>query len=189
VIALQIKKAASIRGKTLVLRNAVVTDASFILSLRTNPQKSRHLSKVSDDLNAQIAWLINYEERDTEAYFIIEDVHGIPLGTVRIYDAQGDSFCWGSWILLESAPTSAAIESALIVYAYAVESLGFQSAHFQVQKANERVWRFHERFGAVRTAANEDQYEYKLSNAAIKSSMERYRRYLPNGIVVKDCIK
>lgn len=119
--AVQIRKARCIRGKTLVLRNAVVADAAFILSLRTNPQKTRHLSKVSDDLDAQVAWLISYEERDAEAYFIIEDVHGVPLGTVRIYDAQGYSFCWGSWILLENAPSSAAIESALMVYAYALE--------------------------------------------------------------------
>lgn len=180
--AVRIRKARCIRGKTLVLRNAVVSDAAFILSLRTNPQKSRHLSKVPDDLDAQVAWLIGYEERDTEAYFIIEDVHGIPLGSVRIYDALGDSFCWGSWILLESAPSFAAIESALMVYTYALESLRFQRAHFQVQKANERVWRFHERFGAERTAENEVQYEYRLSNAALKSSIDRYRRYLPHGI-------
>ena len=182
----QIRKARCIRGKTLVLRNANVADAAFILSLRTNPQKSRHLSKVSDDLDAQVTWLISYEERDTEAYFIIEDVHGIPLGTVRIYDAQDDSFCWGSWILLENAPSSAAIESALMVYAYALESLGFQHAHFQVQKANERVWRFHERFGAERIDENEEQYEYRLSNAAIKSSIDRYRRYLPQGIFFEE---
>ena len=185
----RIRKARCIRGKTLVLRNAVVADAAFILSLRTNPQKSRHLSKVSDDLDAQVAWLISYEERDTEAYFVIEDVRGIPLGTVRIYDAQDDSFCWGSWILLENTPSSAAIESALIVYAYALESLGFQSAHYQVQKANERVWRFHERFGAERTSENEVQYEYRLSNAAIKSSIDRYRRYLPNGIFIEELLK
>ncbi len=187
--AAQIRKAGCIRGKTLVLRNAVVADAAFILSLRINPEKSRHLSKVSDDLDAQVAWLISYQERDTEAYFIIEDVHGIPLGTVRIYDAQNDSFCWGSWILLENAPSSAAIESALMVYVYALESLGFQSAHFQVQKANERVWRFHERFGAERICENDVQYEYRLSNADIKSSIDRYRRYLPDDIFTEDHLK
>jgi RimJ/RimL family protein N-acetyltransferase len=185
----QIRKAECIRGKSVVLRNAVVSDAAFILSLRTDPQKSRYLSKVSDQLDAQVAWLIGYEGTDTEAYFVIENVYGIPLGTVRIYDALGDSFCWGSWILLENAPASTAIESALVVYAYALESLGFQHAHFQVQKANERVWKFHERFGAKRTSENEVQYEYVLPNAAIKSSVDRYRRYLPDGIAVKDLLK
>ena len=187
--SVRICKAKCIRGKTLALRNAVVADAAFILSLRTNPEKSKHLSKVSDDLDSQVAWLISYEERDTEAYFIIEDSHGIPLGTVRIYDAQGDSFCWGSWILVENAPSSAAVESALMVYSYALGSLGFQRAHFQVNKANERVWRFHERFGAERIRENEVQYEYTLSNAAIKSAIDRYRRYLPDSIFFEELLK
>jgi RimJ/RimL family protein N-acetyltransferase len=172
-----------------MLRNVVITDAAFILFLRINPQKSKHLSKISDDLDAQIAWLESYQDCKTEAYFIIEDLHGTPLGTVRIYDARGNSFCWGSWVLLESVPSSAAIESALMVYAYALESLGFQSAHFQIHKANERVWKFHERFGAERIDENDVQYEYRLSNAAIKFSINRYRRYLPDGIFHEETFK
>lgn len=187
--AAHIRKATSIRGKALVLRNVVVSDAAFILSLRTNPQKSKYLSQISGDLDAQIAWLVAYGARDEEAYFIIQDFHGIPLGAVRIYDAVGSSFCWGSWILLDSAPSYAAIESALMVYTYALDSLKFESAHFQVHRANENVWMFHERFGAERTAENEVQYDYRLSNTAIKSSIDRYRRYLPHGIFVESLLK
>lgn len=180
-----IRKANFIKGKSLVFRNVVVADAEFILSLRINPQKSRYLSKVSSALDEQLNWISGYERRDTEAYFIIEDFHGVPLGTVRIYDARGESFCWGSWILLDGVASSAAIESALMVYVYALESLGFRCAHFQVRKDNERVWKFHERFGAERTAENEVEYEYRLSNAAIEMSIDRYRRYLPHGIHVE----
>lgn len=187
--AVGIRKANFIKGESLVLRNVVVADAAFILSLRTDPQKSRYLSEVSDDLDAQVAWIRGYEKRDTEAYFIIEDFHGVPLGTVRIYDARGESFCWGSWILLGGASSSAAIESALMVYTYAIESLGFLCAHFQVRKDNERVWKFHERFGAERTTENAMEYEYRLSNAAIEISINRYRRYLPHGIHVEEILK
>ncbi|PRD68508.1 N-acetyltransferase [Malikia spinosa] len=186
---IKIRKADFIKGKSLVLRNVVVADAAFILSLRTDPKKSRHLSQVSDDLGEQVAWISSYENRDTEAYFIIEDFHGVPLGTVRMYDARGESFCWGSWILLEGVVSSAAIESALMVYAYALESLGFRCAHFQVRKDNERVWKFHERFGAERTAENEVEYEYNLSNMAIEVSVNRYRRYLPYGVHVEEFLK
>ncbi|MES2785420.1 MAG: GNAT family N-acetyltransferase [Pseudomonadota bacterium] len=178
----RIQKARGIWGKTLVFRDADSTDAGFILSLRSDPVKSKHLSKIPGDLNAQLEWLSRYSVSDSEAYFVIENHLGVPLGTVRIYDARGDSFCWGSWILVKQAPTSAAIESALMVYRYALEFLNFGSAHFQVHQENERVWRFHERFGAERISADEVQYEYKMSNAAIKTSLERYRRFLPNGI-------
>ncbi len=180
-----IKKAARIRGRHLVLRDAQTTDAAFILSLRTDASKARHLSKTSASLTDQVTWLEHYSQRINEAYFIIESSQGEALGTVRLYDARRDSFCWGSWILEGGAPSFAAIESALIVYAFAIDVLGFSQAHFQVRKDNERVWLFHERFGAVRTHESDDDYEYVLSNDAIRASTQRYRRFLPDPLIVE----
>ena len=174
-----LRKAERIQGRTLVLRDAGVADAAFILGLRTDERKARHLSHTPPSLSEQVAWLERYRHSTCEAYFIIEASGGEPLGTVRLYDPQGDSFCWGSWILKDGAPSSAAIESALMVYAYALDSLGFRCAHFQVQRANQRVWAFHERFGAVRVGQDDTEFRYTLSNAAIRASMQRYRRFMP----------
>jgi len=44
-------------GKTLAFRDARVEDAAFVLSLRTDPEKSRYLSAATPDLDAQRAWL------------------------------------------------------------------------------------------------------------------------------------
>lgn len=186
---IQIRKVERIRGKSLILRNASVTDARFILTLRMDENKSRHISKISGDLLSQESWLRDYEMRKDEAYFIIENFQGIPLGTVRLYDAKEESFCWGSWILKDEAPANAAIESALMVYSFALKSLGFVSAHFQVHKSNARVCKFHERFGANRIFEDEIQYEYLISNSAIQLAMKKYYRYLPNGIVMEDITK
>ena len=108
-----------------MFRDACVSDAEFILSLRTDENKSRFLSATKNDLEAQKAWLIQYAAADDQAYFIIE-FNDEPIGTVRLYDAQQDSFCWGSWILKDGRPRQAAMESALMVYAYAVNHLGFK---------------------------------------------------------------
>ena len=89
----------------------------------------------------------------------------------------------GSWIIKEGSPSSYAIESAMIVYNYSF-LLGFQKAHFEVRKGNESVWKFHERFGAVRTGETEEDYLYKISNSSIKKSLKNYSRFLPNGIKV-----
>lgn len=182
----KIRKAKLVSGKTLNFRNADTTDASFIFSLRTDKNKSRHLTAVSSQLSDQLEWLKRYELRDNEAYFIIESATGEPLGTVRLYDSVGASFCWGSWIVKDGAPQSVAIESALMVYAYALDTLGFDCAHFQVNKENERVCNFHERFGATRVSENEIEYEYVISNAAIRESMKRYKRYLPEKLIVEN---
>lgn len=133
-------------GRTLSFRDATADDAAFMLALRTHADKARYLSAVSGELAEQQAWLERYAQADDQTYFVIE-LQGQPMGTVRLYDAQGDSFCWGSWVLKDGCPSHVAMESALMVYAYAIDHLGFKAAHFDVRKGNERVWRFHERFG------------------------------------------
>lgn len=178
---IKLRKAVRIVGKTLAFRDATVRDAAFILSLRTDAEKSRYLSAVSGELADQQAWLERYAVADDQAYFIIEH-QGELIGTVRLYDPQGDSFCWGSWILKSGRPSQAAMESALMVYAYAIDHLGFRAAHFDVRKGNERVWQFHERFGAQRTAETDLDYLYRLDGEAIASSRQRYSRFL-NGTV------
>lgn len=180
-----IRKAERVIGRTLVMRDATIADAEFILALRTDERRSQHLSKTSPDLDTQIHWLANYAKAQDQAYFIIENAAGEAIGSVRLYDPQKDSFCWGSWILKEGAPQTAAIESALMVYAYALDHLGFRRAHFDVRKANESVWRFHERFGAERVSESEQDYFYKIDFAAIEEARRRYKKFLRDPVVVE----
>lgn len=180
-----IRKAQRVKGKTLVFRNAQTSDAPFILSLRTDSRKSTFLSQVKPDLSSQVVWLEEYHRKPDQAYFIIESQAGESLGTVRLYDAQGDSFCWGSWILKEGAPKLAAIESALMVYVYAVDQLGFTQSHFDVRKGNESVWRFHERFGATRVGETEHDYLYCIKSEKISAARQYYRKYLPDSLAIE----
>lgn len=180
-----IRKARRLQGRTLVMRDVRSSDAAFILDLRTDERKNQHLSKVSGELADQVRWLEQYQLRANEAYFIIETMDGKALGTVRFYDARGKSFGWGSWVLSAVAPSSAAIESAMMVYAYALDTLGFEEAHFQVRRENQKVWAFHERFGAQRVAQNDLEIEYALSGAHIRASMQRYARFLPHPLIVE----
>ena len=178
-----IRKARLVTGKTLSFRDVSADDAAFVINLRIDEKKSRHLSKVSPDVSTQRAWLERYRLDASQAYFIIEH-KATPIGTVRLYDQQGESFCWGSWILIDACPSTAALESALMVYAYAQDFLKFESAHFDVRIANERVWRFHERFGAIRIGENGLDYFYRLSGELIRAARLRYARFLPDGVSV-----
>lgn len=180
-----LRKARKVTGKSLVFRNAVVADAEFIISLRTDEEKSRYLSYTSPDTQAQRDWLEQYGHAENQAYFIIESLTGEPLGTIRLYDPRGCSFCWGSWILKSGRPSGAAMESALMVYSYAVDHLGFRAAHFDVRRGNEKVWQFHERFGAVRVSEDELDYFYELGLDAIRDSLEKYKKHLPQPVAVE----
>lgn len=179
------RKAKRVIGKNIVLRDATISDAAFILALRTDNRKSQHLSFTPPELDKQVAWLEGYADKTDQAYFIIENRTGKSLGSVRLYDPQGDSFCWGSWILKNGAPQSAAIESALVVYAYALDHLGFKQAHFVVRKGNESVWHFHERFGAKRVAETELDYQYQIGQNEISVARLRYKKYLPEPLMIE----
>ena len=184
-----IHPAARLVGNKLVLRDVEVSDAAYILSLRLDPKKAAYLSSVDADVAKQAAWIERYKEGSGQAYFIIclkddEGGAGRPVGTVRLYNAIGDSFSWGSWIVADGAPAYVGIESALIVYRYALDHLGFRNAHFEVRKDNRSVWTFHERFGAQRVADDDVEYRFELAHDAILASMGRYTRFLPNPIDV-----
>lgn len=179
-----LRKPARITGRQLVFYDAGPQDAAFILGLRTDPKKSRCLSATSSDLSRQIAWMERYAADSSQVYFIIADANGDKVGTVRMYDQRGASFCWGSWIIKDEVPSSYAIESALIIYHYAL-LLGFQGAHFDVRKDNVSVWTFHERFGAVRIGETDMDFLFTISNEAIQRSLRRYAKYLPDGIKVE----
>ena len=178
-----IKKASYVRGDTLVFRDAQVADAEFILSLRTDAEKSRYLSATVADVEAQRQWLQKYASSSGQAYFIIE-YEGQPIGTVRLYDQRGASFSWGSWILMEGRPRHAAMESALMVYSFAIDFLGFAACHFEVMKGNERVIQFHQRFGAERVGENEDTYFFEIERNVIRSSLSRYEHFLSKRVAV-----
>lgn len=179
----EIRQCSRIQGNRLVFRNALVSDAEFILGLRTDPVKARHLSATDPSLEQQRAWLKAYSETKGQAYFVIENLEGLPVGTLRLYDAQGHSFCWGSWIKTDSAPPCFAMESALIVYAFAA-NLGFTKAHFDVRSNNKNVCAFHERLGAKLIRESSSDRYYEMDEHACSDLLEKYVRFLPNGIAV-----
>lgn len=176
-------KPQKITGHKLIMRNATVADASYIVALRTDEQKSRFISSTSADIKPQEQWLEKYALDDRQVYFIIQNMQGENIGTVRLYDQQADSFCWGSWIIQAGAASSSSIESALMVYHYGL-ALGFQSAHFDVRKGNESVWKFHERFGAIKTGESTEDFYYRIAASDISNSLGRYAKFLPTGIQI-----
>lgn len=180
----QFRKPRLVIGRQLQFRDALPDDAAFILSLRLDPSKNQHLSTTSASLEEQRAWLERYQTDAEQLYFIIEDTAEKAVGTVRLYDKQGQSFCWGSWILSDDAPRSSAVESSVMVYHVGL-SCGFTCAHFDVRRANEKVWQYHERFGAVRIGETSQDYLYRIDEASIRTALARYSSRLPAGVRIE----
>jgi RimJ/RimL family protein N-acetyltransferase len=176
-----------VTGKSIKLRSADLSDAAFILNLRLDEQRNRFLSRIENNLTRQTEWLNQYLEREKsekEYYFIITDLSSEALGTVRLYDFQGDSFSWGSWLIKAGSPAQAAIESALLVYELAFYHLGFHQTHFEVMQGNAKVRAFHERFGAEIVRSDTTRDYFILSREGYERMREKYKKYLPEQLIV-----
>lgn len=171
-------KAKLVHGKNILLRNAEVGDAKFILSLRLDPAKSKYLSVTSPRLEDQINWLHSYEKTNDQAYFIVCDKSMNRLGCIRLYDPIGFSYCWGSWLMINGLSPLVSVESALLVYAYG-KYLRFNEARIEVRKENRHVWSFHENlFSAQRVCESEADYFYTLKHDEIETSLKKYSKLL-----------
>lgn len=166
------------RSKTLAFQLASVDDAEFILSLRNDPKYNLHLSSVGNDVEKQKSWLEAYKAREKKAleyYFIIINKKNEKCGTVRLYDFQGDSFCWGSWILNEKKTRFAALESAYIVYKFAFDELGFQKSHFDVRKENAKVIKFHKRMGAEIKGEDKINFYFEIQKEDVLTWLDDHK--------------
>ena len=180
-----IKKARSVQGLHLVLQDASVEDAAFILNLRMDPIKSQYMSATSAKLEDQIDWLKSYQRSRDQAYFTIRDKSMNRLGCIRMYDPVEDSYCWGSWLMINGLPPMVAIEAALLVYAYG-KYLGFKEARIGVRKESKPVWSFHEKFfSAERVNETELDYLYAVRKSSIESILKKYAHLLTNPLEVE----
>ncbi|MFT7257852.1 MAG: hypothetical protein ACI8VR_002912, partial [Candidatus Azotimanducaceae bacterium] len=96
-------------------------------------------------------------------YFIIENkARNVRCGTLRLYNFNGDSFEWGSWILDENKTRYAAMETAIFVYEFAMLNLGFARSDFEVRKQNEKVVSYHLKSGAKIIAEDDVNFYFRI---------------------------
>jgi RimJ/RimL family protein N-acetyltransferase len=173
-----IQKSDALHGKNLVLRNVTTNDAEFIVSLRTDPRKSKYLSPTSGNIQEQINWLNDYQGSNNQAYFIICNQEGDRLGCIRIYDPKGFNYAWGSWLMIDGLSPNYALEAGALIFSYG-KFLGFKTATLDVRKDNESVWRFHENFlGAQRMGEDELSYLLLFDEQAIDANIKKLSKFL-----------
>ena len=135
-------------GKYVTLREVSGDEAEFILSLRCDERKMQYLHRTEYNLEKQVEYIKKYFAIPDECYFIIIKIKKERIGTYRIYDVQGDSFCIGSWLLVDGVNAAESFESDYILRMYGFDVLGFKRIHFDVRKGNRKVIAYHKMVGA-----------------------------------------
>jgi len=165
----------NLEARNLKFRLVEVSDAEFILSLRLDPRYNEYLSKVNSSIEKQRDWIEGYKKDEglgRQFYFLIERKDDTPCGTVRLYDFRDESFSWGSWILNDKKPRFAALESALLVYEFGFDKLGYKKSHFEVLKGNIGVIKFHLRMGAKKVSEDENSEYFEITKENLLKSKD-----------------
>lgn len=163
-----------ISGKYVNLRNVSVSDAEFILSLRCDDKKSRFLHKTENDIEKQRQYIKSKENVKDEWYFIIENKNNVPIGTYRIYDLRPDSFCIGSWLMIDGVSPQEMLEADFLVRNFGFDTLGMNKMHFDVRKENKKVWTYHKLVGAKQVGETELDYLFECDKQDFLNGIKRF---------------
>lgn len=132
------------------LRPVTLDDAEFIFKLRRDPKSTAYIGEFDEQFSVHAAWLERYFERDGDYYFCIEAVRsGHPIGTIAIYNRNGNTAEWGRIVIDPQYPAAPA--SVWLMYHAAFDILGLSSVFCRTVIDNKHVVSFHDRSGALRS--------------------------------------
>lgn len=123
-------------------------DASYIVDLRAHA--GAFLNRGATTIAQQLSWLGAYFERAGDFCFVVETLDGRRQGLVGLYDLQWPRRTaeWGRWVLTRGS--SAAVESALLIYRFAFDELALELVRCRTLGANAKVVAFHDSCGLAR---------------------------------------
>jgi len=133
----------------LIFRLVEESDAAFILSLRTDPKLSKHLSPTENNLEQQVEWIRGYKKREAdgrEYYFLYTDEQSQPLGLCRLYNIAGNTVTSGSWLSKPGNDELSSIKADLYIAMIIFDELRFEKCFIDIRKENKKVVRYHKMF-------------------------------------------
>jgi RimJ/RimL family protein N-acetyltransferase len=167
-------------GKNIYLRTAQPDDAEFVLSLRLNDNLNKFIKKVDSSVENQKQWILNKQKELNDYHMIIcDNLTGTRLGVIALYDIDFEkgTFDWGRWVISENAPNYTSIESVILLYDFAFFSLNLKISLFEVRKGNEKIIKFHKRFGSEVISEDENFSYFRFNKDSYEKIVKKYKKY------------
>ncbi len=135
--------------KNLKMRLATIEDAEFIVSLRSNSERTKFMITLDDDIKAQIKWLEDYKKRErvgNDYYFVFES-DGKRIGVNRISHIDFNSLDakTSSWIKVPSERIQSVKMFFLQKYVI-FELLKLNSFYTDIHEKNKKVMSYYQEF-------------------------------------------
>ena len=146
------------------VRLVEITDAQYIISLRTNEELSQHLHCTSGDLEKQIKWIEHYKEREQsgQEYYFLYEINGNPIGVNRLYDISDNIGVTGSAICPKTNSPIDTLATIVLLYDIVFEEIGLDFVSFATDNDNVHALRVNNALGAVVISENEKEKIFKL---------------------------
>lgn len=134
-----------IEGRYVNLRSVEEKDAEFLLSVRNNPRISKYLPPLDVTVEQQRQW-ISMQRADHESYyFLMSTPDGEPIGSISVYDIEGDTAETGRFCSLGDPASN--IEAAILLTDFCFDELNLNSIHIWVYEGNKSVLKLNEGLG------------------------------------------
>ena len=162
----KLDKNFSLEKYELKVRLVNEEDASFILSLRSDPKKTKYMITLDDEIENQRRWIQEYKEREKEGldyYFIYSNVEDKPIGLNRIshVDYIERTAKASSWITVEGL-INEAFKMSIIQSEIAFDLLKIDTFRWDVHKKNSKVIRIFKLFNYKFEDNGTEYYQFSI---------------------------
>lgn len=167
-----------LEGKYVCLRSVTEDDAEFILQIRNDPQISKYLPPLNASVEQQQKWISKQRSDNNSYYFLLEKSGGESLGTISIYDIEGDSAETGRFCSFGNP--FANIEACVLMYDFIFKKLGLKSIHIWVFEENKPVLQMNHGLGFewVKKKVTDDGRDYRVGIMTEESYMRKRSKLL-----------
>lgn len=154
-----------IQGRYVELKSATIEDAEFTLAVRQDPEFNRYLPRINNTLEQQKEWISKQRDKAGDYFFVVWDKSGNRIGTISIYDIEGEQAEAGRLTMRGNAFQS--IEAQLLSFQFAYNILGLRNVISYIYTENERALRFTQQFGGVihEPIEKNGNMEYMVTNS------------------------
>ena len=146
--------AESIKGRYVDLRSCTEEDAAFTREIRRDPEFIKYLPKIDNTIEQQVNWIQNQRNKVGDYFFVVWNKNKERIGTVSVFDIQGDNPKTGRLALKGNALEN--IEAQFLSFNYAFNTLGTEKLWGFIYSENHRAIRFAEIFGSTLMAPSID---------------------------------
>ena len=134
-------------GKTIFLRNILIKDSKFLVSLRKKKNISKYLNNPPKNIKHQLIWIKKNIKDKTTRDFIIFNKNKEKIGTIALnnIDYEKRKAEWGRWICLGNSLQS--VESFLLLSKFSFDHLKLKHIYSLTNFKNVKVINFQIRSG------------------------------------------